>query len=238
MVEWVDEAIILDNKKYNENSNIVTIISKNYGLYSSILKYPFSQANRSIFQTGNIIRVYWKARLSEQMGNFTGELEKGTNSDLFHNKLGIFAINTAAYIIKNSFLERTEEKDVYNKLYQLIINISKNKKIKLNYLYLEEAILKNSGYSLDYSKCAVTGSRRDLYYLSPKTGKAVCKEVGLPYADKLFILPHFFINREEDITEEELLKGFKITGYFIEKHILFPKNLYLPETRNLLLHSH
>jgi DNA repair protein RecO (recombination protein O) len=237
MVEWVDEAIILENKKYNENSNIATAISKDHGVYSAILKYAFSNVNRSTFQIGNIVKLTWKARLGEQMGCFTGDIEKNTGSELFNNKLGIFAVNTSTFLIKSSLTERITEKEIYYKLYNLITSYSEAFILKKNYLYLEETILKNCGYALDYSKCAVTGTRKNLYYLSPKTGKAVCKEIGDPYADKLFILPNFFISKNEEISQEDLIKGFKITGYFIEKHLLQPKNLHLPETRNMLIYS-
>ena len=56
-----------------------------------------------------------------------------------------------------------------------------------HFLYLdwELKLLSCIGFGLDLEKCAVTETREDLCYISPKSGKAVCKEVGTEYHSKL-----------------------------------------------------
>ena len=41
------------------------------------------------------------------------------------------------------------------------------------------------------ARCAVTGTNQDLAYVSPRTGRAVSRETGAPYQDRLLPLPGF-----------------------------------------------
>jgi DNA repair protein RecO (recombination protein O) len=80
------------------------------------------------------------------------------------------------------------------------------------------------------SKCAATGLLNDLAYVSPKTGRAVGQLAGEPYHDKLLELPQFLLG--QPITSmDDVLLGFKLTGYFLERHIFEPRGLQMPQSR-------
>lgn len=235
MVEWIDEAIILDIKKYDESKSLITLLSKHNGLYNGLSK-SLKKAQH-VYQIGNVIQVTWRARLADHLGYFSSDIIQDNSSLLFHNKHALFALNSAAFLLKHSLPERNEEGQIYEQLYCLIQQLDSVQSIKKNYFLLEEKLLQYTGYALDYAKCTVTGKTDDLYYLSPKTGKAVSKTIGAPYKDKLFPLPSFFIDPSANYSSHELIKAFKITGYFIEKYLLKPKNFSLPEVRYLLIYS-
>src|SRR2546421_355608 len=55
----------------------------------------------------------------------------------------------------------------------------------------ELGLLDELGFGLDLSRCAATGRRDDLAFVSPKSGKAVSAEAGEPFRDRLFRLPSF-----------------------------------------------
>lgn len=62
------------------------------------------------------------------------------------------------------------------------------------YARWETELLKILGFGLDLSACAATGTTRDLVYVSPKSGRAVSREAGEPWRDKLLPLPDFLRN--------------------------------------------
>ena len=55
----------------------------------------------------------------------------------------------------------------------------------------ELLLLDELGFGLDLESCAATGSRDDLVYVSPKSGRAVSRAAGEPYRDRLLPLPGF-----------------------------------------------
>jgi DNA repair protein RecO (recombination protein O) len=99
----------------------------------------------------------------------------------------------------------------------------------------ELLLLQELGFGLDLSECVATGGDSELVYVSPRSGRAVSREAGQPYDAKLLKLPAFL--REDDAASDEsdLLSGFALTGYFLERDVLAPHGLAMPETRERLI---
>ena len=55
----------------------------------------------------------------------------------------------------------------------------------------EAQVLAECGFRLDLSRCAATGAREDLAYVSPRSGRAVSLAAGAPWRDRLLPLPAF-----------------------------------------------
>jgi len=53
-------------------------------------------------------------------------------------------------------------------------------------------LLNELGFGLDLTRCAANGTADDLIYVSPRTGRAVSREGGAAYRDRLLALPAFF----------------------------------------------
>ena len=120
------------------------------------------------------------------------------------------------------------ERDAHPELYDITKRCLINVSIK-EYATWELELLKHIGYGLDLSKCAVTGSIEDLYYISPKTGHCVTRSVGEPYKDKLFVIPKFWMSRDNDDVQD-VISSLDITGHFLKQICDIDKTLY----RNLL----
>ena len=102
------------------------------------------------------------------------------------------------------------------------------------YILWELFLLSELGYGLDLNKCAVSGKKNDLIYISPKSGKAVSKIEGEKYKNKLFYLPEFLINNNIKPSENSLKEGILVTGFFFEK-FLKRNNKKLPFYRKSIL---
>ena len=62
----------------------------------------------------------------------------------------------------------------------------------------------------------------NLFYISPKSGKAVCKEKGLKYDKKLLRFPKILrdLGKNYEFNRSDLLDGLKITGFFLKKCLI------------------
>ena len=74
-----------------------------------------------------------------------------------------------------------------------------------------------------------------MQYISPKTGRAVCEQIGAPYKDKLFLYPHYIAEKNYLPNSKEIANLLKMTGTFLNKNFLQIHNLHLPEKRASLL---
>jgi DNA repair protein RecO (recombination protein O) len=66
--------------------------------------------------------------------------------------------------------------------------------------------------------------RHDLVYVSPKSGRAVSREAGEPWQDRLLRLPEFLVTGTEP-SAQDLTDGFALTGFFLSRHVFEPRNL-------------
>ena len=102
------------------------------------------------------------------------------------------------------------------------------------YVLWECRLLAALGFGLDLARCAATGSNRDLAYVSPRSGRAVSREAGRPYHDKLLPLPGF-LWREEPAQPHDIVAGLLLTRHFLLHHLLEPQGGRLPDPREHLV---
>ena len=102
----------------------------------------------------------------------------------------------------------------------------------------EMMLLQDLGFGLDLSECAATGTDADLVYVSPKSGRAVSRDAGQPYCDRLLKLPRFLLEDDASPAPPDILVGFGLTGHFLERDVLAPLGLTLPQSRERLIEHH
>jgi len=102
------------------------------------------------------------------------------------------------------------------------------------YVGWELTLLAELGFGLDLAACAATGATDDLIYVSPKSGRAVSKQAGEAYREKLLSLPQFLIGRGR-LEQGSLAEGLRLTGYFLERHVLGPHEKLLPDSRGRIV---
>lgn len=234
-MEWTDEGIVLSTKLHGENNVVLEVLTKEHGRHSGLVRGGRSKKNRPILQIGNQVSLIWKARLAEHLGFYTVELDKSPVGYLMDDRAALSGINslcTLAHLLP--------ERDPYPGLYKaslLITQYIENKEIwPLLLVRWEMELLNELGFGLDLSSCAATGTTDQLIYVSPKSGKAVSEAAGEPYKDKLLKLPNILSGYElQDSNPQQLKEAFTLTGYFLEKYILMPRDQHLPEVRKRML---
>jgi DNA repair protein RecO (recombination protein O) len=81
----------------------------------------------------------------------------------------------------------------------------------------------------------VSGLNDDLFYVSPRTGRAVSRLAAGEWADRLLPLPHVLLGKG-DADPEQIVIALKTTGHFLHNHLA--KSLgdrALPEARQRLI---
>lgn len=233
MIEWQDEGIILGHRRFGENKLITTLMTKNHGIASGIIRQ--SKSLQGVLQTGNRVDVQWKARLEEHLGYLSLDLQESLAGRLISNHAKLLAISSAACLTREVFPERHPYASMYETFLGLLEAV-KGDDWQEVYVHFEHRVLQEMGFALKLEECCVSGNREDLVYVSPKTGRAVAKEPGAPYHDKLLALPSFLLNPEETAqTFQSLAQGFHLMSYFFQKHMLEHGYEKFMRVRNQLL---
>jgi DNA repair protein RecO (recombination protein O) len=129
------------------------------------------------------------------------------------------------------------ERDPHASLYQaariILDNLDEPAPAALMLIRFELAVLDELGFGLDLSRCAATGRIDDLAYVSPRTGRAVSREAGAPWAAKLLEMPSFLapVAGEGGSLERQIGAGFALSGYFLARHVWEPRGLRPPDAR-------
>jgi len=225
MQEWSTLAIIISKKPFGETSAIVTVLTPQMGLCSGLFKGAKSKRNRAIVEVGNLVTATWKSRLNEQLGFFVFELIHNPFAFMVSNPGPLRALKISTDLLSLVLAEREPHPKLYTYFLDLI-DALKGKEWLEAYIKFEILLLQELGFGLSLEECAVTGSKQDLIYVSPKSGRAVSKDVGAPYSNQLLRLPGFLKNGGKG-DQLQYQQALSLTGYFLEKHSLPPskKNL-------------
>ncbi len=219
-----ENAIVLASRKLGEKSFVVSLFTKNNGRYLGLYKGKKSP------QQGDIVNARWKARLSDQLGTFYLENLKSLAGFYLDDWGRLSCLESICEILNRTLPERQSYENLYKIVFNLINTLESELYVK-NYILFELNLLSELGFGLDLSECAGGGNKQNLAFISPKSGRAVSFEKGLPYQDKLLKLPNFlWQNSQAD--ETDLKNGLKLTGYFLQKNVL---NGPMPNGRNYLL---
>jgi len=232
-MEWADEGVVLGVKRHGESSAILEAMTPRHGRHLGLVLGGRSRKQRPVLQPGNSVALVWRARLEEQLGNFLPEgtiLRAGRlmESAAALNGLGLLAAH----------LRLLPERDPHPVLYEALVDIVDGLDVPVtaaaSMVRFEQLLLAELGFGLDLASCAATGIVDDLVYVSPKSGRAVSAEAGLPYRDQLLPLPGFLIRvgPENAPGPDALAAGFRLTGFFLLRHLYEARGQSLPDARS------
>lgn len=235
-MEWTDKGVILEVRRHGESSAIVNLLTPHHGRHAGLVRGAFSKTMRGILQSGNTVEAKWRARLSEHLGNYTLETLNVRAIALVESGAALDALNAACAIAMTVLPEREAHPAVFEGLEVLLDNLDDASTWPALLVRWEGGLLQELGFGLDLSNCAATGVTDDLVFVSPKTGRAVSAAAGAPYKEKLLALPPFLIAGPNGApTQQEIRDGFALTGYFLERWVLAPHRVKMPEARGRLI---
>src|SRR5688572_30409071 len=230
-MQWVDEGIVLGVKRHGEGSAIVELMTREHGRHLGMVRGGTGSRMRPILQPGNSVAATWRARLHEHLGNYTLEGTRLRSSLFLGASHGVYGLTHLAALTR-LLPERDPHRDVYEVLEAILEQLDDVARAGPLVARFELMLLSELGFGLDLSQCAATGGTADLAFVSPKSGRAVSRDSGQPWQDKLMRLPAFLTAQDEEKPSAmDVANGFEITGFFLARHLFEPRGVEMPDAR-------
>jgi DNA repair protein RecO (recombination protein O) len=230
-VEWTDTGIVLGARRHGETSAVVELMTREHGRHLGLVRGGSGSRHKPVLQAGNLVSATWRARLDEHLGYYAIEGLDLRAASYLSTAHALFGLNHLAALCR-LLPERDPHREVFDLLDLTVSELSAPAPAAALVAQFELQLLAELGFGLDLAACAVTGSAADLIYVSPKSGRAVSRDAGAPWQDKLLGLPAFLSAGEAGVpTAEALRQGLALTGFFLARYVYEPRGEAMPEAR-------
>lgn len=230
-MEWRDEGIILGTRRHGESSVILEAMTRSHGRHMGLVRGGRSRRLQPVLQPGNRVDLIWRARLDEHLGIFQAEALEMNAARLMDSAVAMHGLQLLA-----EHLRLLPERDPHCRLYEtlcvMISHLEDAEIVAELMAHFELLVLEELGFGLDLSRCAATGQRHDLVYVSPKSGKAVSREAGEPWRDRMLALPPFLLRGSGSRASATAIDdAFRLTGFFLARNVYEPRGMEEPVAR-------
>ena len=146
-MNWTDEGFLISKTRYNENSLIAELFTKNKGKISGIIFGGTSKKIKNYLQVGNKLHVNYNSKNENRIGYFKIEILNAYTPLYFDHKQKLSCITSAMNLIKILTAESQSNDKVYFIIQNLFL-IWKEKDWLKKYVFWELELLKILGYDL------------------------------------------------------------------------------------------
>ena len=216
---WDDTGFLLSKNRYNENSLIAEVYTKDHGKFSGIIFGGTSKKIKNYLQIGNKIYVNFNSKYENKIGYFKVEIGEAFSPYYFDSQQKLSCISSAMHLIKLLTAESQQNQIIYSLINDFYIFLKNDDWIK-NYVYWELELFKTLGFDLVFANL-----------VDKKIINNQLKYISKSITEKK-IIPNFLIDKTpETIDTKTLLDGLKLVGDYLDKTILKPNNLVHPISR-------
>ncbi len=231
-MEWTDIGIVLGARRHGETSAVVELMTREHGRHLGLVRGGAGARRKPVLQVGNLVSATWRARLDEHLGYYVVEGLDLRAASYLSSAHALYGLNHLAALCR-LLPERDPHQPVFDLLEHTIAQLAAPLSAAALVAHFELQLLAELGFGLDLDSCAATGTTAELVYVSPKSGRAVSREAGEPWRDKLLALPAFLSSDMPGVpSPAELRDGFALTGFFLTRHVYEPRGEALPEARH------
>jgi DNA repair protein RecO (recombination protein O) len=233
-MDFTDEGILISARPLGEANTIVELFTRAHGRHLGLVRGGRSRRLRPLLQPGNVLSVTWRARLSEHLGSFAVELLDARAARVLDDEAALAAIGSLTALAK-LLPERDPHAQLYAEASHVLRALDDPSAWPALLVRWELLLLQELGFGLDLSECAATGVEANLSFVSPRSGRAVSRDAGQPYCNRLLKLPRFLLEEEAAPPPQDVAAGFALTGHFLERDVLAPQGLAMPQPRDRLI---
>ena len=218
-MNWDDNGFLLSKNRYNENSLISEVFTKNHGKVPGIIFGGTSKKIKNYLQIGNNIHVNFNSKSENNIGYFKIEIHKALSPHYFDNQQKLSCISSAMHLIKILTAEFQKNDTIYH-LIENFYTLLENENWIKDYIFWELELFKILGYDLEFENIV------DKEIVDDKI-----QYISRSLKDKK-IVPNFLIEKNQNSEDiKTLLRGLKLVGDYLDKTILKPNNLTQPISR-------
>jgi DNA repair protein RecO (recombination protein O) len=218
-MEWRDQGILLSVRRHGESSVIIEALTALQGRHAGLVRGGAGKTQGPVLQPGAQLSLEWNARLADHLGAFRVDLIRGRAAAIMADRRALAALNAVSALLVRLLPEREPNPEVYAATLALVDALAEaDPGWPVLYAAWELTLLDVLGFGLDLASCASTGTREDLAYVSPRSGRAVSRAAGAPYAERLLPLPRFLLGGGGTAAMGigEVRNALRLTGYFLE----------------------
>ena len=224
-MNWIDVGFLISKNRYNENSLIVELFTKDRGKISGIIFGGTSKKIKNYLQIGNKLHINYNSKSDNRIGYFKVEILEAYTPLYFDHKQKLTCITSAINLIKILTADSQANIKVYKIIEDLFLILKNDNWIK-KYIFWELDLLKLLGYDLELENLVEKDlvENKVIYYAKSSTEKKY--------------VPNFLIEKDLEVIDKKiLLNGLKLVGDYLDKAILKPNNLNYPNSRLLFINS-
>ncbi len=224
-MNWIDEGFLISKNRYNENSLIAELFTKDRGKILGIIFGGTSKKIKNYLQIGNKLHINYNSKNDNKIGYFKVEILDAYTPLYFDHKQKLSCITSAINLIIILTAESQSNIKVYKIIENLFLILKKKDWLK-KYIFWELDLLRLLGYDLELTNLVKKDmvENKTVYYASSSTEKKY--------------VPNFLIEKDLEVSDvKTLLNGLKIVGDYLDKTILKPNNLNYPISRLLFINS-
>ena len=224
-MKWDDTGFLVSKNKYNENSLISEIYTRNHGKVTGVVFGGTSRKMKNYLQIGNQLHVNYNSKSENRIGYFKLEIQNAFSPIYFENHKKITCIYSAMNLVRLLTAESQSNINIFTLIEKFYYIIAKDEWLK-DYIFWELELLKVLGFDLELSNFATKELLDDkiIYVVKSKNEKK--------------IIPNFLIDKKIVVNDLNiLLNGLKLVSDFLEKTVLKPNNLNYPISRTQFINS-
>jgi len=219
-MDWRDEGFLISSRRHGESAAIIEVFTPEHGRHAGVVRGGGSRRMAPVLQPGARLALEWSARLEEHIGTFRVDPIRSRTVILLGDRAALASLGAMAALIAATLPERAAHPALYAASSDLLDALGTAPDWPARYAVWELKLLGELGFGLDLSVCAVTGADQELVWVSPRSGRAVSRAAGAPWAGRLLPLPAFL---REGWTAppppQALASALALSGHFLEARV-------------------
>ena len=217
---WDDVGFLISKYRYNENSLISEVYTKDHGKVVGIIFGGTSKKIKNYLQIGNKFYINYNFKNENKLGYFKIEIENSITPKFFDDKEKLSCIVSTMNLVKILTVYNQANNNIFNLISDFFSFLIKNNWIS-NLIFWELELLKLIGYDLELSNMVseeIIDGRKFFYVSNGNEKKYV---------------PNFLVNKNyNEKNFDQIYKGLRLVSDYLDKSILKPNNIPYPKTRN------
>jgi DNA repair protein RecO (recombination protein O) len=219
-MDWRDEGILISARRHGESAAIIEVFTAAHGRHAGVVRGGASRRMSPVLQPGAHLSLEWSARLEEHVGSYRVDPIAARIAVLMADRAALAALGGMAGLIAATLPEREAHPALYALSLELVGALGTAPDWPARYAVWELTLLADLGFGLDLSRCAASGATEDLVWVSPRTGRAVSRAAGGPWADRLLPLPGFVrAGWEAPPPAADVAAALALSGHFLQERV-------------------